>query len=166
MALDDDIALLAKVDMFREFPREQLRLLAFGTEREFMAEGTDLFRDGAEAEGGYVVAAGRVDLIAYRDNRQIVLHSLYEGDLIGAMALIAPRPHIGHAVARTDSEVLFISRNLFRRMLKAYPETAAHLAVYIGEHARRMAEQMERVRRRMEKIPDLAPARRNGSAQE
>ena len=40
MALDDDIGILAGVGIFREFTQDQLRLLAFGTERLRRPAGT------------------------------------------------------------------------------------------------------------------------------
>lgn len=167
MALEEDIELLASVEMFREFPEEQLRLIAFGTEREYLPGGRELFVQGDEAGGGYVVAKGQIDIVTYRGRREIILDSCLSGSLIGELALITRNQRIVNAVARTNSEVLYIPRLLFHRMLNAYPETAAVLHDRISQSVRRLTHQMSRVRDKMDQIPDLyRPSAQNDSDQE
>ena len=156
MALEDDISLLANVAMFRDFPEEQLRLLAFGTEREYLPGGRILFSQGEEADGGYVVAAGQIDLVATRGGQECIVQSCLEGALIGEMALITRNRRVASAVARTNAEVLRIPRSLFHRMLSAYPDTAASLADQIGQSVRRMMFQIEKVGDRMAAIGNLS----------
>jgi len=156
MALEDDIELLASVEMFRDFPEEQLRLLAFGTEREFLPGGRDLFVQGEEAEGGYVVAKGQIDIVTHRGRREIILDSCLRGALIGELALITRNKRIASALARTNSEVLYIPRALFHRMLTNYPDTAVALHNRISQSVRRLVYMMDRVRDKMNAIPDLS----------
>ncbi len=62
MALDDDIALMARVPLFASLGDEPVRLLAFSAETRFLRAGDVLFKEGQAADSGYVVAAGRVTL--------------------------------------------------------------------------------------------------------
>lgn len=159
MALEDDIRLLASVDLFRDFPEEQLRLLAFGTEREYLPGGRNLFVQGDDADGGYVVAKGQVDIVVFRGQREIILDSCLQGSLIGELALISPNRRIASAIARTNAEVLHIPRSLFHRMLTNYPETAIALHDRISHSVRRLVHMIERVREKMTGIRDLTRPR-------
>lgn len=155
MGFEQDIALLSKVDLFQGFTVEQLRLLAFGTERQWHNSGNELFHDGEPSDGGYVVASGQIDIISWRGDRQIILDSCKEAALIGEMALLTPNSRVGTALARVDSEVMFIPRGLFGRMLREYPDMAAMLHERIAENVRMIMRDIDVVTGRMEKIGSL-----------
>ena len=155
MSLDQDIGLLSKVGLFQGFSPDQLRLIAFGAEREHLPQGTVLFQEGEAADGGYVISTGQVDLMLQRGKRQVVLESATEGGLIGEVALIAANKRSTDAVARVESEVLHIARPLFHRMLREYPETAAFLHGRIAQSVRRLMGQLGEVHGRLDTIASL-----------
>ena len=153
MALQNDLDLLLSVDLFQGFPEEQLRLLAFGTERELLRAGRELFRLGDASNGGYVIAGGQIDMIMFRGHREIILDSGYQGGLIGELGLITQAIRSTNAVARTNSEVMFIPRTLFHRMLNTYPESAAILHQRISLSVHRMLEQLHALRDSIDAAP-------------
>lgn len=124
MALDDDIGILAGVGIFGEFTREQLRLLAFGTERLRLAAGKELYREGAAADCAFVVVSGRVALVRDVNGERVRLASMGPGALLGELALITQSRRLTSAVTETDCQLMRLNRNLFRRILEEYPEVA------------------------------------------
>lgn len=146
---------MSQVDLFQGFTVEQLRLLAFGTERQWHNSGSELFHDGEPSDGGYIVASGQVDIITWRGERQIILDSCKEAALIGEMALLTENRRVGTALARVDSEVMFIPRGLFRRMLNEYPEMAAMLRERIAENVRMIVRDLDVVNSRISSIEML-----------
>jgi CRP-like cAMP-binding protein len=155
MTLDQDIALLSRVGLFQGFTPEQLRLIAFGAERERLSDGSVLYRENETANGGYVVAQGQIDLVLSKRRRELVLDSCTQGGLVGEMALLTSNRRSTDAVARGDSEVLYIPRALFHRMLREYPETAAFLHGRIAQAVRRLVNQIEEVNSRLGHISPL-----------
>ena len=155
MTLTQDIELLSRVSLFEGFPDEQLRLLAFGSKRLFLRGGEELFREGTLSDGGYVVVTGQVDILVQRNGRELVMASQLENSLIGEMALIAPNRRIATALARTNAELIFIPRDLFKRMLSEYPHLAEQLHERISRSVRSMLKQMETVQTRLSEIPNL-----------
>ena len=155
MGFEQDIALLSRVSLFRDFSVEQLRLLAFGIERQWFNAGQELFARGELSDGGYVVARGQIDIVAMRNDREILLDSCLEAALIGEMALIASNRRIETAVARVNSEVMFVPRALFHRMLREYPEMAMMLHHRISQNVNRMMTQIAKVGENMEGIAAL-----------
>jgi CRP-like cAMP-binding protein len=78
--------------------------------------------------------------------------------MIGEMALMTETRRTATAVAREQAAVLRIPRNVFRRMLEAYPAVARTLQ---GMMEQRLAETMKgigRVQRQIETI-DKTPVR-------
>jgi CRP-like cAMP-binding protein len=153
MSLENDLHLLSRVELFQGFPPEQLRLLAFGTERELLRAGRELFKQGDVSSGGYVIAAGQIDLVIYRGSREVLLDTRYESEVIGELGLITAAQRTASAVARTNSEAMFIPRMLFHRMLNAFPESAAVLHQRISRSVVQMLQQLERLHATMESAP-------------
>lgn len=125
MALSDDIRLFAQVALFAGLSEDKLRLMAFGAERRRIVEGQTLFREGASADCGYVVAAGSFRLSSTaRDGSVQDEGTANAGTLLSELAMISVIERKFTATAAEDSEVIRINRPLFRRMLEEYPDVA------------------------------------------
>ena len=154
MSLDSDIRLLSRVRLFSGFETDHLRLLAFGAEARALAQGTRLYRQNSPSDGGYVVVRGNVDLISGLNDSIISSHGA--GSLIGEMALISETEHAASAIATENTEVLKITRPLFRRMLSEYPQLAVLLQHRISESVNDFAGRLETIRAKLDHATDLA----------
>ncbi|MDN5927496.1 MAG: cyclic nucleotide-binding domain-containing protein [Hyphomicrobiales bacterium] len=146
MALDDDVRLLSGVELFQSFTPDQLRLLAFGAENMRLASGQLLYEAGAQADGAFVVARGRIGL--FRENAEgerVLLGDAGAGALLGELALIADTVRPTGAVAAEDTELVRLSRKLFHRILQEYPELAAALRDQIAQGLTRMVGKIDRL---------------------
>lgn len=141
--------------MFQSFETEQLRLIAFGTERRRLRKGACLFQQGEKSDGGYVVASGQIDIVMSQGGHEVTLESVTESGLIGELALITANKRVASAVARVESDVLFVPRALFHRLLQEYPQMAALLHARIAHSVRGIVAQMEAVRRKLAELPPL-----------
>jgi CRP-like cAMP-binding protein len=148
MALEDDMALLSRVALFRDMDRDALRLLAFSSELRNLRTGDTLFRKDDISEYSFVVASGTVALM---DN-DIVLSVLGPGTLIGEMALFTETRRPATAVAREPSTLLRLSRQIFRRTLEEYPETALRIAAIMRLRVKRLSVELATVKGRIRKI--------------
>lgn len=158
MTLADDMDLFSRVPLFGDFPAEQLRLLAFGSKRRYLRPGEELYREGDVSEGGYVIAHGQIDLLITRGSRQYVMGTYLENGLIGEMSLVTDNRRIATAIARNHAEVLFIPREVFRRMLVEYPDLAEILHRKIAASVRTLLAEMGRIQERLERNPGFSQA--------
>lgn len=124
MTLEQDVALLRRLPIFASFSDEQLRLVAFSAEPLDLPPGTVLFREGAAAEGGFVVVSGRVRLFAAGEDGPVEKGSAESGALIGEMALLCVTDRPTNAETVDQCALLSISRRLLWRMFQEYPEMA------------------------------------------
>jgi CRP-like cAMP-binding protein len=123
MSIDDDVALLERVPTLRLLGRESLRMLAIGSEQRTIYSNEYLFRQGEEADSGFIVQRGafRVDDGA---GAQTVAGP---GTLIGELALVVAMQRPSSATAMENSTVIRIARSLFQRVLESDPAAARRL---------------------------------------
>ena len=159
MSLDRDIALLSRVPLFSELSTEQLRLLAFSAVRLELSPGQILFREGAIALSGYVIAYGGIELAIGEGTGKRIVATCETGSLVGEIALFVEtrRPATGTAIV--SSEVLEIDRKLVTRMLNEYPHVALRLRATLTERLTATVNELTRVRQALNDI-DRGSARR------
>jgi CRP-like cAMP-binding protein len=127
MSLERDIAVLRRIPFFGGFSDEQMKLLAFGGQHKRYVHGDTLFKSGDNTEGGIIILSGTVALYHGDDVDKPADETLGADTLIGQRALFAKTLRPSTAVAKGPVETLFLSRELFRRMLGEYPELANEL---------------------------------------
>lgn len=143
MALDDDIRILSAVRLFEGFTQEQLRLLAFGAETTLLQANHKLYREDDEADSAYVVVSGRIVLYRELSGERIPIGTAGPGIMLSELALIADTNRLTSASAEIDSEVIRLSRKMFRRILEEYPELAVKLHQRISEEFQDMIRRIE-----------------------
>ncbi|AZO27007.1 MULTISPECIES: cyclic nucleotide-binding domain-containing protein [Mesorhizobium] len=143
MALDDDIRILSAVKLFQGFTQEQLRLLAFGAENTFLQADHKLYREDDEADSAYIVVSGLIALYREHGGERIPIGTAGPGAMLSELALIADTNRLTSASAAADSEVIRLSRKMFRRILEEYPELAAQLHERILEELQQMLARIE-----------------------
>ena len=143
MALDDDIRILSSVKLFQGFTPEQLRLLAFGAENTFLQAERKLYLEDDEADSAYVVVTGLIALYREQGGERIPIGTAGPGAMLSELALIADTRRLTSASAAADSEVIRLSRKMFRRILEEYPDLAVQLHARILEEFQQMIARIE-----------------------
>ena len=87
MALDEDMALLARQPLLSLMERDALRLLAFAAESRILRAGDVLFRAGEPSDGAVLVVSGAIALTAQAvtSKRSLVYHGFitFRGTMFG-----------------------------------------------------------------------------------
>ena len=131
MALDDDMALLARQPLLRLMERDALRLLAFAAESRSLRAGDVLFRIGEPSDGAVLVVSGTVALTAADDGAPAD-EVAGPGALIGELSLFTSVPRQVTAIAREPAQVMRLPRSVMRRVLGESPDSAEAIAAAIG----------------------------------
>jgi CRP-like cAMP-binding protein len=123
MSIEDDVALLERVPTLRLLGTTALRMLAIGSEQRSVARGDALFKQGEDADAGFIVQRGafRIDDGA---GAEIIAGP---GALIGELALIVAMQRPSTAIALEHSAVIRVARSLFQRVLESDPAAARRL---------------------------------------
>src|ERR1700749_3620104 len=105
MSIDDDVALLERVPTLRLLGRDSLRMLAIGSEQRSLHSGEYLFRQGEQADSGFVVQRG-----AFRIDDGAGAETVAgPGSLIGELALVVAMQRPSTATALENSIVIRVA---------------------------------------------------------
>ena len=126
MGLEDDIGKLARIPAFAVIELEALRLIAFSAETRILRAGDVLFRRDEISNDGFAVLAGSIAMDASGDGA-VTARIVRPPGLIGDLALLTQTRRPATAIAREPSTVLRISRQLFHRVLREFPDSAERL---------------------------------------
>jgi CRP-like cAMP-binding protein len=144
MTIEDDIALLQRVAVFRRLGAPALRILAIGAESYSVQAGQLLFSAGEPADCAYIVQYGSFGLRSLvPSDAEIVAEP---GTLLGESALLAETQRPATAIAREDSTVMRLSRAMFIKMLESYPDAAVRMRELIVSRADQWTREIENVR--------------------
>lgn len=132
MALDEDMALLARQPLLGLMERDALRLLAFAAESRSLRAGDVLFRTGEPSDGAVLVVSGAVALTVEEDGRP-ASEIAGPGALIGEIALFTSVPRPMTAIAREPTQIMRLSRSVMRRVLGESPHSAEAIAAAISD---------------------------------
>jgi CRP-like cAMP-binding protein len=123
MSIEDDVVLLERVPTLRLLGSAALRMVAIGSELRDIPRGDLLFKQGDDADSGFVVQRG-----AFRiDDGGGAETTVGPGTLIGELALVVPMKRPANATALEYSSVIRIARSLFQRVLESDPAAAVRL---------------------------------------
>jgi len=123
MSIEDDVALLERVPTLRLLGAASLRMLAIGSEQRDVARDAALFKQGDEADCGFVVHRGTFRI---QDDSGAEV-TAGPGALLGELALVVAMRRPSTATALEHSSVIRIARSLFQRVLESDPEAARRL---------------------------------------
>jgi CRP-like cAMP-binding protein len=160
VTLDHDVLLLKSIPLLADFSVEQLRLIAFSAEPHTLPPGTILFREGAEAEGGYLVLSGAVRLVRERGGVAEEVAVAGPGALIGELALLCPTTRPVTAEIIEPTELYAITRRLLRRVLQEYPEMAERMRASLSLRLRALMDELGHTRARLLAVDGADPAAR------
>lgn len=143
MSLLQEVDLLRKIPMFAKIEPAKLKLLAFTSERLSYSDGDVLFRQGEAGDAAFVIISGQAEISIATDEGPLVVARLSDHDFVGEIAILCDVPRTATVTAVTNLEALCISKDLFFRMVKEFPEIAIEV---MRELAHRLENTNSRLR--------------------
>jgi len=143
MSLQQEVDLLRKIPMFANIEPAKLKLLAFTSERLSYSEGDVLFRQGDAGDAAFVIVSGQAEVSIDTDNGPLVVARLSDHDFVGEIAILCNVPRTATVTATTSLDALRISKDLFFRLVKEFPEIAIEV---MRELAHRLENTNSRLR--------------------
>ena len=132
---------LGAVSLFSELSADELRLLAVRAVRKRFAEGELLFSEGDACRGLHIVASGKLRIFkSSPSGREQVLAVEGPGGSVAELPVFDGGPYPASVSAVEDSQILFISRDDFRRFCLEHPEVALKMLAVepVGNYAIRI----------------------------
>ncbi len=149
MSLEQEVELIRKFPIFSMIAPAKQKLLCFSSDRLTYAPGQEMFHAGDVGDACYVVIDGvveiTVDTTGVDGRAQRLLLSLVERNgLIGEIATFGNAHRTATATAKTRVEVLRISAELFRSVIRENPDAAIELIRVLAERLTNTTEHLAR----------------------
>jgi len=143
-SLSDKRKLLANTVFFREISSSELdKILAFSSEKHF-SDGQIIFQKGDTGDNLLAVLDGKVRISTSSDDgKEIILNTIFRGELFGEIAFIDGLERSATATAIGESSLLTIRRSDFIPFLKKHPEITLHWLQVLCKKLRDTSERVE-----------------------
>ena len=143
--LADIVAALQASVLFSRLSAEELTEMARLVRPFKMAPGI-IFMEGDTSTNAYVLVSGRVDISVFsEDGRELLLYRLGPGQLFGETGLLDEQPRSACAIARTDCELIAISRRTLLNSVTHNPGLALRMIASLSRRLRTADETIKAI---------------------
>jgi len=153
MSLAEEVELLRNIPLFSKIEPAKLKLLAFTSERLTFAAGDALFHQGDSGDAAYIIIRGNADIIVGTDTGPLKVASVGRNDIVGEIAILCSVPRTATVQATEELETLRISKELFFRLIKEFPEIAIEIMRELAERLERTTTQLRQAVSRLNARP-------------
>lgn len=135
------VAALRQTRLFTSLDEAALLWLAARAEEQHLTSGEMLFFAGEPATGLFVVVEGEIRAFQQTlEGREQVMHIDEAGAMLGDVPVFDDGPYPASAVAQTDSDVLFISKQVVQQFCLHNPNFVLTALKVMAERVRRHAQ--------------------------
>ncbi len=150
-------SLLAKVPVFENLKRRELRTIAGIVHRRQYVAGEYVFYQDDPGLGMYVIEDGEVVVaLMEKDKIKKELAILKDGDFFGELALLDESPRSASVIVRTDAGLIGFFRPDLFEVIEKSPATGLKivlkLAEIIGERLRNTNQELAKVRAELDAL--------------
>ncbi|UJR79234.1 cyclic nucleotide-binding domain-containing protein [Sandaracinus amylolyticus] len=124
--------LLQTSPLFRPLDRKQRMDLVRRFTAHDVGPGVPIITEGQPGRGLFVLLSGEVDVSKIDGDSKILLATLKPGDVFGEISLLNDEPATATVTAARQSTVLFLGRDIFQRLVAAFPEIREYIS-QLGE---------------------------------
>jgi len=142
MSLAEEVELLRNIPIFAKIEPAKLKLLAFTSERLVFAPGDLLCRQGDMGDSAYIIIRGDADVLIETDDSRFKVASVGKNEIIGEIAILCDVPRTATVEATTEVETLRITKELFFRLTKEFPEISIEVMRELAVRLERTTAQL------------------------
>ena len=133
MSLEQEVELIRRFPIFSKIAPAKQKLLCFASERLTYNADEVLFNEGDPADACYVVIDGMITISVEVKKKLFVLSLMGRNELLGEIAVFGRGSRTATATAKTRVEVLRISAEQFRSVIRENPDAAMELVRILAE---------------------------------
>ncbi len=158
--LEDQIALLSRIELFSELRNEELAQIAVSMHRHFYNKGDTICRQGEAGDSLFILTEGLLDIFvsSEKNSQKQSVARLFPGEFVGEMALLTGELRSATITALTSSVAYEIKGDAIRGLLENRHELAEILSQIVAERKIRIAASKSQLshEKRIEEVASFA----------
>jgi CRP-like cAMP-binding protein len=131
MTIHDEMIFLREVPPFAELTPTKLELLALMSERIRYAAGETILQQGNTGDAAFVLMKGVIDIWISNGGVSRLVRELHQHALFGEIAVIRDTDRAATVMAKTDVDVLKMSKDVLNKMIEDLPDLGKRIATHI-----------------------------------
>ena len=141
MGIIDEIA---SIPLFESLSRKHLGELSMIVVDQIFKKGQEIFSEGDEGTGFYVVVTGRVKIYKVSwEGREQILHIFGPGEPFGEVPVFTGQRFPASAATIEESRIFFFPKDAFVKLIRREPELALGMLAVLSMRLRRFANLVE-----------------------
>ena len=142
--MENWLDIIANCSLFRGLPQDQLRDIKRIAVEKHLSKGDTIFAEGAEGNGFYVVAEGRVKVFKVSlEGKEQILNIFGPGEPFGEAPVFSGDVFPANAQAIARSCLLFFPRTAFVGLISGNPSLALNMLAVLATRLRQFSVQVE-----------------------
>jgi len=142
--MDKMLQIVGTIPLFQGLSESQLGQIRDIARDKFYDKDKEIFAEGDEGEGFYVVASGQVKIYKLSlDGKEQILHIYGPGNSFGEVAVFSGQRFPANAKSLMKSHVLFFPRNAFVALISSNPSLCLNLLADLSLRLRQFTVQIE-----------------------
>lgn len=119
---------ICSVPLFSKIRESSALALAENSSFQRLNKGEILFFQSDPCESAYIVRSGSISIILQSpDGREMIINEMRSGDMFGELGILTRKSRSTSAVAKTNSELLVISKQTFLAVMDEEPQLARRI---------------------------------------
>lgn len=140
----DIVKHIASIPLFEGLPRPHIEDLAMIAVAQTFKRGQNIFSEGDEGTGFYVLMSGRIKIFKVSlDGKEQILHIFGPGEPFGEVPVFAGQNFPANAEAMEESRIFFFPRKSFIYLIKRNPIIALNMLAVLSKRLRRFTQLIE-----------------------
>ncbi|GIW23548.1 MAG: hypothetical protein KatS3mg068_2555 [Candidatus Sericytochromatia bacterium] len=120
--------LITEVQVFEDFTDDEVLTISNYSYKKFYQRGEVIFEEESDDTSLYIVLAGQLEvLVKTEGKKEISLSFIDEGEVFGELSFLDGRKRSAKIVAKSDVELLQLTRSSFDRLRLEHPDIASKL---------------------------------------
>ncbi|UCH80184.1 MAG: Crp/Fnr family transcriptional regulator [Nitrospiraceae bacterium] len=130
--------------IFHNLSEHALKMLERILIRKTFAKSENIFSEGDESAGFYILIKGRVKVFKLSmEGKEQILHIMEAKELLGAVSAFAGNPYPAHADAIEKTEAFFFPRNEFVSLVKREPSVVMNIMANLSMRLQHFTNMIE-----------------------
>jgi len=156
MSLKEEFELLRRVPIFAEIEPAKLKLLALMSERVAFDPGKRLMRQGDPADAAYLIIDGEAEVIVETPAGPVTVATVGANEIVGEMGILCNAPRNATVCAKNRLITLRISKELFMRMVREFPNMAVFIVQELAHRLESTNNQLRGALAEVERLREQA----------
>jgi CRP-like cAMP-binding protein len=132
---------IKELPLFGDLRELSRQALARAGKFVLVKKGQSIFYQSDPSEKVYLLRSGLVSIVLEsQDGREMVINEMHPGDIFGELGLLTRQPRSTSAIARVDSEILVLPRQVFLGVLESEPGLARRILELTANRLRGSSE--------------------------